>query len=129
MPRSEEEQSRLDFTLAMYREVLIAMNPDAVDRYISPDYVQHSSLAAPGVEALKAFLVKVRAESPDAEQSIKRAFVDGDHVVVHVHVKRWPGDPGLAAIDIFRLENGLIAEHWDVIQEVPHNPVNPNSMF
>jgi predicted SnoaL-like aldol condensation-catalyzing enzyme len=129
MPRSEEEQSRLDFTLAMYREVLIAMNPDAVDRYISPDYVQHSSLAAPGVEALKEFLVKVRAESPDAEQSIKRAFVDGDHVVVHVHVKRWPGDPGLAAIDIFRLENGLIAEHWDVIQEVPHNPVNPNSMF
>jgi len=113
----------------MYREVLIAMNPDAVDRYISPDYVQHSSLAAPGVGALKEFLVKVRAESPDAEQSIKRAFVDGDHVVVHVHVKRWPGDPGLAAIDIFRLENGLIAEHWDVIQEVPHNPVNPNSMF
>ena len=129
MPRSEEEQRNLSFTLAMYRDVLIAMNPDAVDRYISPDYVQHSSLAAPGVAALKEFLVKVRAESPDAEQTIKRAFVDGDHVVVHVHVKRWPGDPGLAAIDIFRLENGMIAEHWDVIQETPHHPVNPNSMF
>lgn len=129
MPRSEEEQANLDFTLAMYRDVLIAMNPDAVDRYIAANYIQHSSLAAPGVNALKEFLIKVRAESPNAKQSIKRAFVDGDHVIVHVHVKRWADDPGLAVVDIFRLENGLIAEHWDVVQEVPADPVNANSMF
>jgi predicted SnoaL-like aldol condensation-catalyzing enzyme len=49
--------------------------------------------------------------------------------VVHVHVARWEGDPGLAVIDIFRVENGLIAEHWDVIQEVPALPLNPNGMF
>ena len=128
MQRSEEEQKNLDFVLDMYRDVLIAMNPDAVDRYIAPDYVQHSSLAPPGVDALKDFLTKIRAESPDAEQTIKRAFVEGDHVITHVHVKRWPGDPGLAVVDIFRLEGGMIVEHWDVIQDVPENPVNPNSM-
>jgi predicted SnoaL-like aldol condensation-catalyzing enzyme len=37
--------------------------------------------------------------------------------------------PGLAAIDIFRCENGEIVEHWDVIQEVPAQPINANSMF
>jgi predicted SnoaL-like aldol condensation-catalyzing enzyme len=130
MSRTPQEQANLDFTLAMYRDVLIAMNPDAVDRYISPDYIQHSSLAEPGVPALKTFLARVRAESPHAQQSIKRAFADGDHVIVHTHVKRWPEDPGLAVVDIFRLENGSsIVEHWDVIQDVPAHPLNPIGMF
>jgi predicted SnoaL-like aldol condensation-catalyzing enzyme len=113
----------------MYREVLIAMNPAKVEEHLSPRYIQHSSLAEPGLGPLKQFLARVRKESPDARQTIHRAFVDDDHVIVHVHVVRWPGDPGLAAIDIFRCENGEIVEHWDVIQEVPAHPINANSMF
>jgi predicted SnoaL-like aldol condensation-catalyzing enzyme len=128
MSRTPEESALLDFTLKAYRDIIVAMNPDAVDAYISPDYIQHSSLAEPTVDALKAFLAKVRAESPDARQIVKRAFVDGDHVIVHVHVERWPGDPGLAVVDIFRIAGGKIVEHWDVIQDVPANPVNPNPM-
>lgn len=119
MSRSAQEQQTLDFVLEMYHKVLIAMDSSQVDRYFPPDYIQHSSLAPPGLSALKAFLDKVRVESPEARQEIKRAFVDGDYVVVHTHVIRWPGDPGLAAADFFRVENGRIAEHWDVIQDVP----------
>jgi predicted SnoaL-like aldol condensation-catalyzing enzyme len=116
--RTPQEQQTLDFVLEMYRKVLIAMDSSLVDRYISPDYIQHSSLAPPGVEHLKAFLDRVRRESPDARQHIKRALVDGDMVAVHTHVIRWPGDPGLAAADFFRVAGGRIVEHWDVIQEV-----------
>lgn len=126
--RTPEEEANLAFTLEFYRRALIAMNPDAVDDFVSPAYLQHSSLAPPGVEALKAFLKRVREETPNARQSIKRAFVDGDHVIVHLHVERWAGDAGLAVADIFRLEGGRIVEHWDVIQEVPARPVNPNPM-
>jgi predicted SnoaL-like aldol condensation-catalyzing enzyme len=129
MARTAAEQANLDRVLAMYREVLIAMNPDKVDEYLSPHYVQHSSLAARGLDPLKRFLAHVRKESPGARQTIHRAFVDGDHVIVHVQVVRWRGDPGLAVVDIFRCEHGEIVEHWDVIQEVPADPVNPNSMF
>ena len=129
MARTREEQATLDFVLSMYREVLIKMDSSKVDQYLSPQYIQHSSLAAPGLASLKAFLDKVKAESPDATQQIKRAFVDGDHVIVHVHVVRWPGDPGLAVVDIFRVAGGRIVEHWDVLQEVPLKPVNPNPMF
>ncbi|WP_333838819.1 nuclear transport factor 2 family protein [Novosphingobium sp.] len=129
MARTEAEQALHDRVLAMYREVLIAMDSTAVDRYIAPDYIQHSSLAEPGVPALKAFLDRVRAESPDARQTIHRSFVDGDHVVVHTHVERWPGDPGLAVVDIFRCAGDMIIEHWDVIQDVPTDPVNRHSMF
>ncbi|RVU07032.1 hypothetical protein EOE18_03500 [Novosphingobium umbonatum] len=129
MSRTAEEEANLALVLNMYRDVLIAMDSSAVDRYIAPDYVQHSSLAEPGVAALKAFLDKVRAESPDARQTIHRAMVDGDMVAVHVHVERYAGDAGLAVVDIFRVANGMIAEHWDVLQEVPEKPVNPLPMF
>lgn len=129
MSRTPDEQRRLDLVLEMYREVLIRMDSSKVDRYLSPRYVQHSSLAPPGLQALKDFLDMVRQRSPDATQTIKRAFVDGDHVIVHVHVVRFPGDPGLAVVDIFRVEGDAIVEHWDVLQEVPAKPVNPNPMF
>ncbi|MEO0032370.1 MAG: hypothetical protein RIS94_2128 [Pseudomonadota bacterium] len=129
MSRTQSEQATHDMVLEMYRNVLIAMDSGAVDRYIAPEYVQHSSLAEPGVAALKGFLDRVRVESPDARQTIHRSFVDGDHVVVHTHVERWPGDRGLAVVDIFRCAGGRIVEHWDVIQDVPENPVNPNPMF
>jgi predicted SnoaL-like aldol condensation-catalyzing enzyme len=129
MSRTPDEQRRLDHVLEMYREVLIKMDSSKVERYLPPHYLQHSSLAPPGLQPLKDFLDRVRVASPDASQTIKRAFVDGDHVIVHVHVVRFPGDPGLAVVDIFRLENDVIVEHWDVLQEVPAKPVNPNSMF
>lgn len=129
MAHSAEEQANLDRVLAMYREVLVAMNPNAVDDHLPSHYIQHSSLAEPGLDALKQFLAMVRKESPDAKQTIHRAFVDGDHVIMHVHVERWPGDPGLAVVDIFRCENGEIVEHWDVIQDVPEHSINSNSMF
>lgn len=129
MVRTMAEEANHTLVLEMYHNVLIAMDSSAVDRYIAPGYVQHSSLAEPSVAALKRFLDRVRAESPDATQTIHRSFVDGDHVITHTHVVRWPGDAGLAVVDIFRVEDGMIVEHWDVIQDVPAQPVNPNSMF
>jgi predicted SnoaL-like aldol condensation-catalyzing enzyme len=129
MAHTAQEQRNLDLVLEMYREVLIKMDASKVDRYISPDYLQHSSLAPPGRDALKQFLQMIRKESPDARTDIKRAFVDGDHVVCHVHVMRFPGDPGLAVVDIFRVAGNLIVEHWDVLMEVPAKPVNTNSIF
>lgn len=129
MTRSALEKTNLDHVLAMYRDVLMALNSGRVDDYIHPDYIQHSMLAEPDAQALKDWLDARAKDSPDAVQTIHRAFVDGDHVIVHVHVVRWPGDTGLAAIDIFRMEDGMIAEHWDVVQEIPAEPINPNGMF
>jgi predicted SnoaL-like aldol condensation-catalyzing enzyme len=129
MARTHLEQTNLDTVHAMYQNVLMALDSSRVDDYIRPDYIQHSSLAAPGVQSLKDWLDARKADSPDAVQTIHRSFADGDHVIVHVHVSRWPGDLGFAVVDIFRIEGGKIAEHWDVLQEVPTDTVNPNSMF
>ena len=129
MSRTAQEQANLDLVLAMYRNVLMPMDSTRVDDYISPDYIQHSSLAEPTVQALKDFLDFVKVQSPEGTHNLKRAFVDGDHVIVHHHVIRHAGDPGLAVVDIFRVEGGKIVEHWDVLQDVPEAPVNPLPMF
>lgn len=94
-----------------------------------PGYTQHNPMAADGPEGLKGFLQFLRAQYPDSHSEIKRAFADGDYVVLHVHAVRVPGARGSAVVDIFRLENGKIVEHWDVIQEIPEKAANRNGMF
>src|SRR5580658_6417771 len=106
--RTAEEQRNLDHVLGLFRDVLQPLDADQVDRYISPDYIQHSPMAAPGRDSLKAFLRTVRAASPNSSQKLLRAFVDGDHVILHYHVKKSPEDLGFIVMDIFRLSQGMI---------------------
>jgi predicted SnoaL-like aldol condensation-catalyzing enzyme len=127
--RSPEEQRNLDHVLGMFRDVLQPLDADQVDRYISPDYIQHSPMAAPGRDSLKAFLRMVRAASPNSSQRLLRAFVDGDHVILHYHVKKDPEDRGFVVMDIFRLTDGMVIEHWDCVQDVPAHSPNPIAMF
>ena len=129
MSRTSQEEANLKLVLDMFEHVLNPMDSSAVDRFIAPGYIQHNQLAEPGRDGLKRFLDTIKAETPHAVHDIKRAFVDGDHVTVHYHVRRWPGDPGWAVIDIFRIADGLIAEHWDVMQDVVEGGPNPIGPF
>src|SRR5690606_23798627 len=107
--RSEQEEKNLQHVLSMFHNVLVPLDSRRVDEYIRADYVQHSQMAEPGIASLKAFLDAKKVENPNAQQHLKRAFVDSDHVILHYHVQ--PGgsaDPGFGVIDIFRLEDGMI---------------------
>ncbi len=129
MSRSDTESANLQLVLDMFAHVLNPMDSAAVDRFIAPGYIQHNQAAEPGREGLKRFLDMIRAATPEAVHDVKRAFVDGDHVTVHYNVRRWPGDLGWAVMDIFRIEDGMIAEHWDVMQDVVEGGPNPASPF
>jgi len=127
--RTAQEQANLDLVMGLFENVLRPLDSTHVDKYISPNYIQHSPMAAPGVQSLKDFLDFVHKRSPEAKQHMYRSFADGDYVVLHYHVVRHPGDNGLAVVDIFRCENGMVAEHWDSVQDVKTDGPNPNSMF
>jgi predicted SnoaL-like aldol condensation-catalyzing enzyme len=60
---------------------------------------------------------------------IKRAIANGDLVALHLHNKSTKKDIGLPVVDIFRLENGKIVEHFDVVQSVPEKTANGSTMF
>lgn len=127
--KAAREDRNKQVVLEFYRRVLIPMDFTAAPQFFGPSYTQHNPAATDGPPGLKAFLARVRVESPHAQTFIKRVFADGDHVIVHSHVIPDPDAPGLAVIDIMRLENGKLVEHWDVIQPIPLEPLNSNTMF
>ena len=129
MSRTAQEEANLALVVGMFENVLVPLDSSRVDEYISSDYIQHHQHVEPGREALKGFLDWARGQPGEAEQYLKRAFVDGDHVTLHYHVIRHADDPGFAVMDIFRVADGKIAEHWDVMQDVDPKRQNPLSPF
>jgi predicted SnoaL-like aldol condensation-catalyzing enzyme len=102
---------------------------EAASKFFGPRYVQHNPNAPDGIEGFKAFLGFLREKFPQSRSEIKRVWAEGDYVILHVHAVRTPGARGSAIVDVFKLENGKIVEHWDVIQEIPEKAANNNGMF
>ena len=102
---------------------------DAASKYLGPKYIQHNPAAADGPAGLKAYLAFLKDKFPASHSEIKQIFADGDYVIVHDHAVREPGTRGFAIVNIYRLEDGKVAEHWDVIQPVPDKTANENGMF
>lgn len=115
--------------LDFYEKALNQKDFDAAARHFGPKYIQHNPTAPDGIEGFKAFIAMRKEKTPNARSEIKRSFADGDFVILHVESHREPGDRGVAIVDIFRLEDGKIVEHWDVIQPIPEKAANNNGMF
>jgi predicted SnoaL-like aldol condensation-catalyzing enzyme len=102
---------------------------EAVAKYVGKQYIQHNPDTPDGAAAFIEETKKFIAHSPGVSVEIKRVIAEGDFVVTHDLVKLAPDDRGLAGIDIFRLENGKIVEHWDARQPIPEKSANNNTMF
>jgi predicted SnoaL-like aldol condensation-catalyzing enzyme len=102
---------------------------EAVVKYLGAHYRQHNPGAGDGPEPFIGFVKRFAQTYPDFRMESKRIIAEGNYVVLHSHMVRQPGDRGMAIVDIFRLEDGKIVEHWDVVQEVPETSANNNTMF
>jgi predicted SnoaL-like aldol condensation-catalyzing enzyme len=113
-----------------YYQTAFAGNPEkAIADHFGDRYIQHNPDAADGPEAFTGFVKWLRGEYPNLTLDIKRVLAEGDMVVTHSHLVLEPGTPGRALADFFRLENGKVVEHWDVIQDIPETSANSNGMF
>jgi len=102
---------------------------DAVARYVGSQYIQHNPDTPDGAEAFVKSTVALIARHPTLRVDIKRVIAEGDLVAAHNLVTASPESRGMAGIDLFRLEEGKIVEHWDVRQPVPETAANNNTMF
>ena len=104
--------------------------------YVGSSYTQHNPFIPDGKQAFINFVRQSTNDNFNRQFEFKRVIAEGAYVVLHVRQILAEGDKdfhvapnGKAVIDIFRLENGRIVEHWDVVQVVPGESANNSTMF
>jgi predicted SnoaL-like aldol condensation-catalyzing enzyme len=127
------ESARLSYPKSVAVRVLTGVfehgDTKVVDQFVRAGYVEHNPQRSGGAPALKNLARAFHRQFPRAEYDVKRVLAQGDLVLVHSHVVATPGSCGVAVFDIFRFQNGKIAEHWDTTQQVPATTANGNTMF
>lgn len=102
---------------------------EAFETWVHADYIQHKPTLPDGREPVISFLEGLLERFPDRIFTIHRVIASDDLVAVHYHSQANPDDLGFAVVDIFRVENCRMVEHWDVVQPVPEHSENDNTMF
>jgi predicted SnoaL-like aldol condensation-catalyzing enzyme len=117
--------------IAFDSKIPLARKRVGMARHIDPArYIQHSPGIANGLEALLQLIEGFDRDLPGYAVKVKRVIAEGDLVFAHCHYTFGAQDRrGKAIAEIFRFENELIVEHWDVIQDVPADSANDNGMF
>jgi len=122
LAKAKTEEANRRVVVTMYNLLMNDHKVDEALEYIDPSYRQHNVRAPDGKEFLRGAFKARFAENPKFRSDIKRTVADGDLVVVHTHERFNPDDPndlGNIVMDIYRVQNGLIVEHWDAYMPVP----------
>lgn len=124
-----QQEINKEVVTQFYQKAINDKDFAAAETYMGPWYIQHNPLANDGIDGFKQYLDYLKSTYPQSHSEIKRVMAEGDYVILHVHSIKEPGTRGQAIVDIFRLENNKIVEHWDVIQNIPDQAANSNGMF
>ena len=102
---------------------------EAVERFAGETYIQHNPTIVDGKQGFIDYFVEAAKNYPQRRVYLKRTLTDGPYVIIHVHMV-WSPAFAMAGIDIFKFDDhGKIIEHWDVLQKIPDESANGNTMF
>lgn len=102
-----------DLVVKAVTELFVNKDLTAIDRYWAPDYMQRN----PGLASSSAVLKDALKDMPaELSYEIGMVIAEGDLVAIHGRYTGWGPTP-LIVVDIYRVENGKLAEHWDVGQD------------
>lgn len=104
-------------------------NLAVIDADTAPTYTEHNPTVADGQAGLRNLVLFLQMVAPNSHTYVKRAIAEGDLVLLQSNAIAVPGTAGQSIIDIFRVANGKIVEHWDNLEDVPATTVNGHDLF
>ncbi|CAN5656526.1 hypothetical protein BH09ACT8_BH09ACT8_14300 [soil metagenome] len=113
MPTPVEERNKA-FVLEAFDTLFNKRDYVAAEQFWSDNYIQHSAHIAPGRDGLFDL---IKAALPELSYENALAIAEGDHVMLHGRFSNIGGPANWIAVDIVRFHDGLLAEHWDVLQD------------
>ncbi|MDR9483906.1 MAG: nuclear transport factor 2 family protein [Sediminimonas sp.] len=114
-----------DFVVNAVTELFIEGDVEAIDRYWAEDYIQHNPMFPSGRGVIKDLFGNM---PPSFKYEMGMVIADDDLVAIHARYTGLGPKP-LVAVDIFRVEDGRIAEHWDILQEEVQETASGVPMF
>ena len=101
----------------------------SADRYLHPDYIQHDYDVPPGRDGFKEYFTHVFEMFPQFHVTIHHIIEEGDMIAMHGYGVTDPGKIEVLVVDIYRVKDGLLFEHWGTVQSLPPEQFgNPNLM-
>lgn len=113
---------------AAYQRIFGDLDVSAVDDRMSQDFIQHNPTTPDGRDGVKQIVQMLISQGvPKQQLEFRHVMADGNTVVLHTRYemagKEW------RFIDIYRVESGKLAEHWDAMMPMPETRANNNPMF
>ncbi len=126
----DKTEANKALAVALIEDVLMGRDPAKITDYISAEsYAQHNPMIGDGLSGIVAAVEALTAQNNMFQYTEIHAVLGEGNFVLTVSEGQWNGTTN-AFYDLFRMENGKIVEHWDVIQPVPTEGLaNTNSMF
>ncbi|GEM_PF-150393 len=128
---TQDVETNRRIVLAFYNEALVSKRVrTSFQRYVSPSFIEHKPDVVGGTrEETIVFLGGLIQEFPEARWEVIRSISEGDFVFLHARFTPSPGAAPYSIADIFRLQKGVITEHWDAVGRPPEHQRNPNPRF
>jgi len=124
---TQEEKNKQIATDA-YQRIFGNLDISGVDEYMSKDFIQHNPTIADGPQGVKA-LVQMLLSQGVSKQKINFKHIVSENDIVFLHSRYEMAGKEWRFIDIYRIKNGKLAEHWDAMMPMPDEPANNNQMF
>lgn len=110
------EERNKEVIRRFYQEFFNNHVVESADKYVREDYIQHNPGVGQGREELKSAFAEKFIEHPEFALSIQMLIAEKDMVAVYLKNIAPDGSTRCRVVDIYRLEDGMLAEHWDVLQ-------------
>ncbi|MEG1020669.1 MAG: nuclear transport factor 2 family protein [Myroides sp.] len=123
-----QAETNKHIAITAYQRIFGDLDVTGVDELMSRDFIQHNPTLPDGPEGVKGVIQMLLSQGVPKQKVVFKHVVAEDDIVI-LHTRTEMGGKEWRFIDIYRIENGKLAEHWDAMMQMPDQPANNNPMF